>query len=113
MRKLKNDINCDPNSFETLSKSVKRRYIFPAYRISFVWFPLIGALSVLLFGYAASFAFSRWFNIPEVNETHISPVLRKLYFKSKKESKVNGSSICEVEMKESRRFENKGVLHES
>ncbi|GIX74622.1 putative sodium-dependent multivitamin transporter [Caerostris extrusa] len=51
----------------------EEKYIFPVYKMSFMWFPFIGSCVVFLVGYAASFLLSYWIHIPDVRPENMSP----------------------------------------
>ncbi|GIX78471.1 sodium-dependent multivitamin transporter [Caerostris darwini] len=74
----------------------EEKYIFPVYRCSFMWYPVITFVIVLLVGYSASFIISFWFNAPKVKPESLSSIVRKLYFKPAKsvdETKGVGSEL--------------------
>ncbi|GFQ83204.1 hypothetical protein TNCT_158111, partial [Trichonephila clavata] len=57
-------------------------YVLPVYKISYLYFPLIGAFIVVAVGYLASFLLSYFIDVPDVQPEQVSPFVRKLYFKS-------------------------------
>nr|XP_015913637.1 putative sodium-dependent multivitamin transporter isoform X3 [Parasteatoda tepidariorum] len=80
----------------------EERYIFPVYKISYLWFPLIGTLSVFIVGYIASFVTCLLDESKDIKPEYFSPFIRKLYFNSSKKSTkiTKGSKGADVEMKE-------------
>lgn len=87
------------NIIDALSiKSEEEEYVLPVYKMSFIWFPLFGALAVVVVGYIASFIISIWKKFPVLDQQIFSPFVRKWYFSS---SKASSQDIIypEVEMR--------------
>ncbi|XP_015913634.1 putative sodium-dependent multivitamin transporter isoform X2 [Parasteatoda tepidariorum] len=89
------------NNVEALSLlEEEERYIFPAYKMSFLWFSMIGAMAVVIVGYIASFVINLFIEPTDVSPEYFSPFVRKLYFKTMKVSPKEDNKHLEVEMKE-------------
>ncbi|GIY62583.1 putative sodium-dependent multivitamin transporter [Caerostris darwini] len=84
----------------------EEKYIFPVYRMSFMWFPFIGSCVVFLVGYAASFLLSYWIHIPDVRPENMSPFVRNIYFKSRSKKESTKAIYPEVELSEKKDSEN-------
>ncbi|CAL1269225.1 unnamed protein product [Larinioides sclopetarius] len=84
----------------------EERYVFPVYRMSFMWFPFIGAIIVMVVGYIFSFLLSFCISVPDIKPQTMSPFVRNLYFKSENATEGTTAIYPEVEMSEKKGHEN-------
>lgn len=78
------------------TEDAAKEYVFPLYRISYMWFPPIGVLTTVVFGYLCSFFFSK---PSTIDVSLLSPFLTKTgIVKTKvKSSDVELTSATSVE----------------
>ncbi|XP_035205853.1 putative sodium-dependent multivitamin transporter [Stegodyphus dumicola] len=97
------------NVIDALSLTAEEdRYILPVYKISFMWFPVIGCLVVVIVGYIASTIIGIW-KKQDVQPESFSPFVRNLYFKNEvPKQHLNEKIYPEIEMnlKKQNQFKN-------
>ncbi|CAL1266296.1 unnamed protein product [Larinioides sclopetarius] len=88
------------NVTQALPLTEKEKYIFPVYKWSYMWLPLISTMIVIIVGYIASYILSYLISVPDVEPENLSPFVRGLYFKSTTNSEKTRIKNNEVELNE-------------
>ncbi|XP_054709989.1 putative sodium-dependent multivitamin transporter [Uloborus diversus] len=83
----------------SLTDESEEEYVLPVYKMSFMWFPLIGSVTVIAVGYISSFILSFWIENKNLDPANFSPLVRKWYFKSAKATANDVKLYPDVEMK--------------
>ncbi|GFV11541.1 sodium-coupled monocarboxylate transporter 1 [Trichonephila clavipes] len=99
------EISFIESGIEAMGLTAEEKYVLPVYKISYLYFSLIGALIVVAVGYLASFLLSFFIDVPEVQPEQVSPFVRKLYFKSRSTSEGTKPFYPDVELKENKNSE--------
>jgi hypothetical protein len=81
----------------TIMHEVSDEYIFPLYKISYMWFTMVGAIFTLLVSLACSTLIFGFNDPKSVSPELITPMLRKRIFNNTKETSRNTANTKDTE----------------